>query len=48
MRYLDGALPGEDELRRRDAIEFVKREPVTYLEHSAKRLFVLVGAAQLE
>jgi len=41
MRYLDGTLPGEDDIRRRDAIEFVKQDPVRYLEHSAERLYVL-------
>jgi 4-amino-4-deoxy-L-arabinose transferase-like glycosyltransferase len=38
MTYLDGALPDQDELRRREFVEFVKSHPSRYLKQSVGRL----------
>jgi 4-amino-4-deoxy-L-arabinose transferase-like glycosyltransferase len=38
MTYIDGALPDQDALRRRDFVEFVEAEPVIYARQSLARV----------
>jgi 4-amino-4-deoxy-L-arabinose transferase-like glycosyltransferase len=41
MTFIDGALPDQDALRRKDFLEFVKAEPLTYARQSLARVQVL-------
>jgi 4-amino-4-deoxy-L-arabinose transferase-like glycosyltransferase len=41
MTFLDGALPDQDELRRREVVEFVKSNPLRYAKQSMARVVVL-------
>jgi 4-amino-4-deoxy-L-arabinose transferase-like glycosyltransferase len=43
MTYLDGALPDQDEIRRRDFMAFLASQPTQYIEHTAQRLAVFWG-----
>ena len=43
MTFLDGALPDQDELRRRDFLVFVESEPETYAKHTMLRLATFWG-----
>jgi 4-amino-4-deoxy-L-arabinose transferase-like glycosyltransferase len=43
MTHLDGTIPGEDERRRRDAVELIEADPVRYAEHSLERVATLWG-----
>ena len=43
MTHLDGALPDEDDERRRDAVAFIKAHPMTFAEHSAERVATFWG-----
>ena len=38
MTYIDGALPDQDALRRKDFVAFVKAEPVAYAKQSLARV----------
>jgi 4-amino-4-deoxy-L-arabinose transferase-like glycosyltransferase len=41
MTFLDGALPEQDELRKREFVEFVKSNPLSYTKQSVARVVVL-------
>lgn len=41
MMYIDGAIPEQDRILRRDFVAFVKSEPLVYAKHSMMRLYNL-------
>jgi len=41
MTYIDGALPDQDEIRKRDFIDFVGSQPLRYARHVASRVYWL-------
>jgi hypothetical protein len=41
MTFIDGALPDQDAMRRRDFVAFVRNQPLVYARHSVHRMVLL-------